>query len=357
MITGGASLLCYFFIEMSEKMNCILQSQPLKIIGLLVGLVLLLITSVVSIIFGQTIFPLLTAMNALLHYDPDSTAHVVIMTERLARTLIAVSIGGSLAISGALLQAMTGNPLASPSIFGINAGALFFVVIGVVFFSISSLTNLMWLAFAGAALASALVFLLGTTGTKSSLSSIRIVLAGSALTALFTSITQGLLVIDEKSLEGILFWLGGSVSGRSLSMLLPLLPYMIGTALFTFSLGHSINVLANSEEVAKGLGQRVVLLKALMTIAVVILAGSSVAIGGSIGFIGLIIPHMMRGLVGGDYRWILPYSAVYGANLLLIADILTRTIIRPEEMPIGVITALLGVPFFIYIARRGFSTQ
>jgi iron complex transport system permease protein len=163
--------------------------------------------------------------------------------------------------------------------------------------------------------------------------------------------------MDEQSLEGVLFWIGGSVAGRTLDMLAPVLPFMLGAGILSFLLGNSINILSTGDDVAKGLGQRTILVKILMGIVIVFLAGGSVAVGGSIGFIGLIVPHIVRGLVGIDYRWIIPYCAIFGASLLLLADVIARFVIMPEEMPIGVMTAMIGAPFFIYIARRGFSKE
>jgi iron complex transport system permease protein len=341
---------------MSGIMKILFPRTSLKILGLAIGLCILFICFAASIVFGQTPTPIKTAINAFINFDETSTEHIIITTTRLSRAVIASVIGAGLAIAGALMQALTRNPLASPSIFGINAGALFFVVTATVFFSVNSLIHLMWIAFLGAGLAAIMVFLLGSLG-RDGLSPIKIVLAGSALTALFSSFTQGLLVIDEQSLEGVLFWIGGSVAGRTLDMLAPVLPFMIGAGILSFLLGNSINILTTGEDIAKGLGQRTILVKILMGIVIVFLAGGSVAVGGSIGFLGLIVPHIVRGLVGIDYRWIIPYCAIYGASLLLLADVVARFVIMPEEMPIGVMTALIGAPFFIYIARKGFSKE
>ncbi len=212
----------------------------------------------------------------------------------------------------------------------------------------------MWIAFLGAGVAGVLVYFLGSIG-KDGLSPIKIVLAGAAITALFVSFTQGLLVIDEQKIQTILFWLAGSVAGRSMDMLLPVLPYMIGAGLITLFLGRAINILMSGEDVAKSLGQRTILIKLIVGVAIIFLAGGSVAVAGSIGFIGLIVPHMVRGLVGPDYRWVIPFSGLVGAILLLLADVAARFVIMPQEMPIGVMTALIGTPFFIYIARKGVS--
>lgn len=337
-------------------MKPLFPRTSLKILGILIGLCILFISFAASIVLGQTQTSIKTAFTAFVNFDESSTEHIIIMTTRLSRAVIASVIGASLAIAGALMQALTRNPLASPSIFGINAGALFFVVTATVFFSVNSLLHLMWVAFLGAGLAAVMVFLLGSLG-RDGLSPIKIVLAGAALTALFSSFTQGLLVIDEQSLEGVLFWIGGSVAGRTLDMLVPVLPFMLGAGILSFFLGHSINILTTGEDIAKGLGQQTILVKILMGIVIIFLAGGSVAVGGLIGFIGLIVPHIVRGLVGIDYRWITPYCAIYGASLLLLADVVARFVIMPEEMPIGVMTAMIGAPFFIFIARRGFQKE
>ncbi|GLB60911.1 FecCD family ABC transporter permease [Cytobacillus sp. NCCP-133] len=328
----------------------------LKILGLILGFCLFAISFILSVALGQTPIPFKTTIDALLNFDPSSTEHVIITTTRISRAVIATVIGASLAIAGAFMQALTRNPLASPSIFGINAGALFFIVLAVSFFSVSSLIHLMWMGFLGAAVAAILVYFLGSLG-RDGLSPIKIVLAGAAISALFVSFTQGLLVLDEQNLEGVLFWLSGSVAGRTLDMLKPILPFMAGAGILAFLLGHAVNILSSGEDIAKGLGQRTILVKILMACVVVILAGGSVAVGGSIGFIGLIIPHIVRSLVGIDYRWIVPYSALFGASLLLLADVAARFVIMPQEMPIGVMTAFIGTPFFIYIARRGFNKE
>ncbi|MFD2670957.1 FecCD family ABC transporter permease [Marinicrinis sediminis] len=337
-------------------MNPIFIRTSHKIVGIWLGMGFLFLAFWSSMAFGQTTTSPATVLEAIFHYDDNSTEHIIMMTSRLSRAVIAVTIGASLAVAGALMQALTRNPIASPSIFGINAGALFFVVFATVFFSFHSLIQLMWFAFLGAAIAAVMVFTLGSLG-RERLSPIKIILAGTALTALFSSFTQGLLVLNEQSLEGVLFWIGGSVSGRSIEMLQPIWPLMLGAGVLSFFLARSINILTSGEDIAKGLGQKVISVKIGMSISIVILAGGSVAVGGSIGFVGLIVPHIVRSMVGTDYRWILPYSAICGASLLLLADIGARFIIMPEEMPIGVMTAMIGAPFFIYLARRGVNQK
>ena len=319
--------------------------------GLAFALLLFAAAFAASLAFGQTPIGLKTVWEAIFHHNESVMEHTIVTTTRVSRALIAAVIGASLAIAGALLQALTKNSLASPSIFGINSGAIFFIVAAASFFSADSLIQYMWIAFAGAAVSALMVYVLGSAG-RGGMSPMKFVLAGAAITALFVSLTQGVLVTSEQSLESVLFWLAGSVAGRTVDMLLPILPFMAAGWIAALLLGHSVNILTSGEEVAKGLGQKTVWVKAAMIAVIVILAGGSVAVGGSIGFIGLIVPHIVRGLVGNDYRWIIPYCALLGGSLLLLADVAARFIIMPEEMPIGVMTALIGTPFFVYLARR-----
>ncbi|MFW6036027.1 MAG: FecCD family ABC transporter permease [Halothermotrichaceae bacterium] len=337
-------------------MNHLLSSKKLKIWGLIISIVLLIASFMISVAVGQISIPFSTVVEAFTVYNQSTTEHIIIRTTRLSRAVIALVVGASLAIAGALMQAITRNPLASPSIFGINAGALFFIVFTATFFPAASLVEYMWIGFLGALIAEILVYFLGSLG-RDGLSSIKIVLAGAAITALFLSFTQGLLVINQQSLEGILFWLAGSVAGRSLDMLKPILPYMTGSVILALFLSSHINILMSGEDVARGLGQRTILIKVLMGFIIVFLAGGSVAVAGSIGFIGLIVPHIARIFVGNDYRWVISYSMVLGGTLLLMADVAARFIIMPQEMPIGVVTALIGAPFFIFVARRGFKSN
>lgn len=323
-----------------------------KILGLAALLVLLAAAGAASLIYGRTEITVSTAVEAFKHYDEESTPHIVLRTERLPRTVIAAVVGASLAVAGALMQALTRNPLASPSVFGINAGAIFFIVLANVVLSVSSLNAMMWFGFTGAAIAAAVVYTLGSIG-RDGLTPIKVVLAGTAISALFSSFTQAVLVLDGTGLQEVLFWLAGSVSGRTLEMLYPVLPYMAAGALAALFMGRAINLLLTGDDIAKGMGQNVVLVKTAMGAATVLLAGGAVAVAGSIGLVGLVVPHLMRTWVGNDYRWLIPYSLIGGAVLLLLADVTARLIILPEELPLGIMTALIGGPFFVYIARKG----
>jgi iron complex transport system permease protein len=308
-----------------------------------------------SLILGYTDTSWKLAYEAFTSFD-GSNEHIIIQNVRLPRSLIGAVVGACLAVAGALMQALTKNPLASPDVFGISAGAGFFLVIGVSIFYVDSLQAFTWIAFAGAAFTAFVVYFIGSFG-REGLTPMKLTLAGAAMAGLFASLTQGLLVVNESALDQVLFWLAGSVQGRKLESLHTILPYVIPALILSMIMAQKINVLTMGEAVAKGLGQRTGFVKLLAALIIIVLGGGAVAVAGPISFIGIVIPHFARFLVGHDHRWIIPYSAVLGGALLVIADILARFIIMPEEVPVGVMTALIGTPVFVYIARRGFGQK
>ncbi|PTM56468.1 FecCD family ABC transporter permease [Desmospora activa] len=352
------------------------MSQPVlyrpftRWMGLASGIVLLLLSMVASVKWGWTHIDWTSFFTAYTT-DVPTQQQLVIQSTRVPRALIAAAVGASLAIAGALMQALTRNPLASPGIFGINAGAAFFVVVGTSFFAVNSLQAYTWIAFAGAAVAGLVVALLGSSG-RSGLTPIKLTLAGAAITALFSTLTQGILVMDQRTMEEVLLWLSGSIVGRKVETLWTVLPFLVVAWGLALALSSSITTLVMGEDVARGLGQRTAWVKGGAALCVVLLAGSAVAIAGPISLVGLLIPHIARALVGHDYRWVIPYCFWLGGTFLLLADIGARYLIMPgsplmtwlagtgstisvDEVPVGVITALLGVPFFITIARRSLS--
>ena len=305
-----------------------------------------------NVAFGQYPIPPAAVWQAFLAPDPASVEQILVRTTRLPRAVIALLVGAALALSGVLMQTLTRNPLASPGIFGVNAGAVFAIVLATTFFTLQSQQQLVWLAFTGAAMAGGLVFALGST-RRDGLSPLRVVLAGVAITAFFTAFTQGMLVLGQEGLDSMLYWIAGSVANRPLEMVMPVLPYLGIAALVALLLAPHLDILLSGEEVARGLGQNVAALKVIICVTVVCLAGSAVAMAGNIGFVGLIVPHMVRVVTGNRHRWLLTLSALWGAILLLLADLLGRFLIAPQELPIGVVTALLGTPVFIQLARKG----
>lgn len=336
-------------------MSFLLPTRSLKIAGIVIGLLLLVVCMASSVIFGLTEISWKEAIAAYTHFN-GSNEHLIIQNARMPRALIAAAAGASLAIAGALMQALTRNPLASPSVFGLNHGASFCIVLAVSVFSVSSLYHFIWIAFIGAGISAVSIYCLGSVG-RNGLTPVKLTLAGAAMAAFFSSMTQGMLVLNEKALDEVLFWLTGSVQGRKLDMLFPVMPFLVFAWIASMFVAKQINLLMMGEEIAKGLGQRTVAVKLFTWFIVVLLAGGSVAVAGPIVFIGVVIPHIARFLVGVDYRWVIPYCAMLGAILLLLADIGARFIIMPEEVPVGVMTAVIGAPFFIYIARRGIGNS
>lgn len=333
-----------------------LNSAAAKGMGLVIGAVLTFGAFFASVMLGTTEIALSALFDSLTHYDPANVSHIILLAERLPRAVIAALVGASLAIAGALMQTMTRNPLASPGILGINAGAMFFVVVAVSLLPLHTPTHYVWAALLGALIAASLVVLL-SRGRHGELSPLRVVLAGVAVTAMFVSFSQGLLVIDQQSFENVLYWLAGSVSGRDLSVVMPLLPLFGGALLLSGLLVRHANALLLGDDMVTGLGMQATTIKLLLGLIVIVLAGSSVALAGMIGFVGLIVPHMARGLFGIDHRWLLPACAILGACLLLLADVASRFLMPPQQVPIGVMTALIGTPFFIYLARQKMAGQ
>lgn len=326
-----------------------LRSRYSLLLGLLVSGGVLCLCLGASIRFGAAEIGTGDVVSAFTSYD-GSTEDLIIRTLRVPRALIAALVGASLGVAGAIMQGLTRNPLAEPGILGINAGAALAVVGAVFLLGASSLTTYALFAFVGAGVTAVVVYGLGTLG-RGGMTPMKLTVAGAALAALLSSLTTAILILSQRTLDEIRFWLAGSVAGRDLDLLLQVLPYILAGLVLAFALGSRITALSLGEDVARGLGQRTAWVKAAAAVAVVLLAGSSVAIAGPIGFVGLVVPHVVRFFVGVDYRWILPYTALLGAILLVSADIAARVVVRPQELPVGVMTALVGAPFFIYLAR------
>jgi iron complex transport system permease protein len=321
----------------------------LLLAGLLLGILILCLSLIASITWGAANIGFGEIYQSFTAFD-GSTNHLIIRTIRLPRSLIAVVVGAALAVAGAIMQGLTLNPLASPGILGVNAGAAFAVVVGTFLMGSVPLNVYTWFAFAGAAITAVTVYFLGSLG-RGGITPFNLTIAGAALTAFISSVTSGILIISQRTLEEIRFWLAGSVAGRDLNLFWQVLPYICIGLVLGLTLSKQITILSLGEDTARSLGQSTAIIKILAAIAIVLLAGSSVAIAGPIGFVGLIVPHLVRFLVGIDYRWILPYSAILGAIVVLIADTCGRLVIQPSELPVGLMMPLIGAPFFIYLIR------
>ena len=322
-----------------------------RMLGLLVLLALLIAVALTSIAVGSKPIGLHEVIDALFHYDPTSADHIIVHTLRIPRTVVGLLVGLALGLAGAVMQGVARNPLADPGILGVNAGAALFVVIAIYAFGIGTLLGYVWFAFAGAAVASVVVYAVGSLGREGA-TPVKLALAGAAITAFIGSITSAILLLDVATLDQFRFWAVGSVAGRDDRIAWQLGPFIVIGALLALASGPALNTLALGDDVARSLGQRVGLARIGSATSVVLLVGGATAAAGPIGFVGLVVPHVARAIVGPDYRWVLPYSAVLAAILLLGADVVGRVIARPGEVEVGVVTALIGAPFFIVLVRR-----
>lgn len=320
-------------------------------IGLGLAVAALVFIALISVATGSKQIALGDVWDGLWHFDPTNQDHLIIRSLRIPRTLAGLVVGAALGVAGAVMQGVTRNPLADPGILGVEAGASLAVVLGISVLNLTSFHAYIWLAFLGAGVASVVVYMLGSIG-RGGATPVKLALAGAALTAFLASITTSVLLMDIATLDQFRFWVVGSIAGRNLDMIKTVAPFMLVGAVLAAGSARQLNALALGDDVARSLGQRVGLARATSALAVIILAGGATAVAGPIGFIGLTIPHIARAICGPDYRWVIPYSAILAPLLLLSADVTGRVIARPGEVQVGILTALIGAPFFIFLVRR-----
>ncbi|SNS38196.1 FecCD family ABC transporter permease [Rhodococcoides kyotonense] len=314
------------------------------VVGLLAGICLL------SIAVGTKSIPLNEVWNGLFAYD-DSNNAVIIRELRVPRTVLGLIVGIALGVSGALIQAMTRNPLADPGILGVNAGAAFFVALAVGVFGFTGIWSYIWFAFLGAILATVAVYALGSMG-RAGATPIRLTLAGIALAAVLGGVTSGMLLLDPEAFDKMRFWGAGSLSGRGLDISLAVGPFIALGLILAIVIARPLNAIALGDDLAQSLGAKVKSTRVIGVIAVTLLAGAATAAAGPIGFVGLMIPHMVRWFVGPDQRWILLYTVAAAPCLLLLSDVVGRIVIRPGELQVGIVTAFVGAPVLILLVRR-----
>lgn len=278
------------------------------------------------------------------------TDHVVVRDLRVPRTVVGLLAGLALGLAGSIMQGVTRNPLADPGLLGVNAGASLSVVVGITFFGATQPEAFVWFAFAGAAAATAAVYAIGASG-RGGATPVKLALSGAALTAAITSLITLLLVTNLDTLQIYRFWAVGSLVGRDLGTAGVVLPFLLVGAVLAFVTSRSLNVLSLGEDVARGLGQSLVRARVTSALAIVLLCGSATALAGPLVFVGLVVPHIARRLVGSDYRWILAYSLLLGPMLLVCADIVGRLVAPPGELEAGLVVAFLGAPVLIAFAR------
>ncbi|MGR3794201.1 FecCD family ABC transporter permease [Vannielia sp. SX4] len=313
------------------------------------GLVLLiLLVALWSLATGSAGLTLAEAGRALLA-PGEGRPDAILWQVRLPRVVAAIAAGAALGAAGAIMQAVTGNPLAEPGLLGVNAGAAFVVVVALSVFGVTASAALIWCAFGGAGSAAVLVYAMASAG-RGGATPIRLVLAGVIVATFLGALTTAILLIDSQTLDAVRFWTAGSLKGRQLAQMLPVLPYAAISLAAALVFARQFTTLSLGGDVARSIGQNPALWRAIAACCVVGLAGSAVSIAGPLGFVGLVVPHMVRLTLGGGYGRILPLSILGGAALTLLADTAPRALLS-VDMPAGITLALIGAPFFIWLAR------
>ena len=312
-------------------------------------LLALVAMGLLSLALGSRALPLSTVVEVLFQ-DDGSEAATIVHALRIPRTVLAIAVGVALGVAGALMQGHTRNALADPGLLGVEAGASCAVVIAIYSLGIDDLAGYAWFAMAGAGVAAVAVFAIGTT--RGGPDPVSLVLAGAAVSALLLAVTQAIVVRDADTLDAYRFWVVGSASGRSLSVFWQVLPFLVVGLLFAAMSTPGLNLLQLGDDVAASLGLTPWRQKALGIAAVMLLTGGATAACGPVGFVGLVVPHLARWLGGVDYRWLIPYSALLGGLLVVATDIVGRLVVRPAELQVGIVMALVGGPAFVILVRR-----
>ncbi|MEV0787536.1 iron chelate uptake ABC transporter family permease subunit [Streptomyces sp. NPDC050423] len=317
------------------------------------ALALLALVCLASIGIGAKALPLADVWHGLFHYA-GSSDDVLVRKMRVPRTVLGLIVGSALGLAGAVMQALTRNPLAEPGLLGVNAGASAAVVSAISFFGVTSLTGYVWFAFAGAAIVSVAVYLLG--GSRSA-TPVRLALAGTAVTAALYGYVNAVQLLDSAALDRLRFWTVGSLASANTETVGKVWPFIAIGVVLTLLIARPLNALEMGDDTARALGAHLTRTRVLAMLAVTLLCGAATAACGPIVFIGLMIPHLVRVITGPDMRWILPYAAVLSPVLLLGADVVGRIVARPSELQVGIVTALIGGPVFIHLVRRKRMSQ
>ncbi|MFB6705649.1 FecCD family ABC transporter permease [Streptomyces sp. 900116325] len=310
----------------------------------------LLVAILLSLAVGARTIAPSAVLDALLH-GGHSDAAEVIRRLRVPRTLIGLMVGAALALAGTVLQGITRNPIADPGILGISQGASVGVVLAIAYAGIHTLTGYVWFAFTGAAVASVAVYAIASRG-RGGATPVKLALGGAAINALLVSVTMAVLTTKASALDEFRFWQVGSISGREPEVAQQIWPFLLAGTVLVLSVARGLDALALGEDVAKGLGQKVATVRIVGGVGATVLTGVGVAAAGPIAFIGLAVPHIARAIVGSDHRWVLPMAALIGPVMLLVSDVIGRIVFPPGEVPAGVMTALIGVPFLVALVRR-----
>lgn len=329
------------------------RRHAVRAAGLVAAVAALVLVCLASIAIGAKGLPLADVWHGLFHYA-GSGDDVLVRKVRIPRTVLGLIVGAALGLAGAVMQALTRNPLAEPGLLGVNAGASAAVVSAISFFGVTSLTGYVWFAFAGAAIVSVAVYLLG--GSRSA-NPVRLALAGTAVTAALYGYVNAVQLLDSAALDRLRFWTVGSLASANTEIVGKVWPFIAVGVLLTLLIARPLNALEMGDDTARALGAHLTRTRVLAMLAVTLLCGAATAACGPIVFIGLMIPHLVRSITGPDMRWILPYAAVLSPVLLLGADVVGRIVARPSELQVGIVTALIGGPVFIHLVRRKRMSQ
>lgn len=321
-----------------------------RLLGLAVAAALVVITCAASLAIGTENIAPPVVWDALTDYR-DVGDQWVVRDLRIPRTALALVVGVALGLSGAVIQAVARNPLADTGVLGINSGASLFVVAAVAFLGLRGVWSYIWFAFAGALVAMVLVYLIGWSG-RSTADPVRVLLAGIAVGAVLDGISFTVRLRNPRAFDNIRFWDTGALDGRGLEVTAAIAPFIAVGVVLCIVISRSLNATSLGDELAASLGGNVVRVQALSLVAVTLLAGAATAGAGPIGFVGLMVPHLVRRFVGPDWRWIMAYSTLAAPALLLAADIVGRVAVRPAELPAGIVTAFIGAPVLIWVIRR-----
>ncbi|KIF69338.1 iron ABC transporter permease [Streptomyces sp. AcH 505] len=314
------------------------------------AVVALLLAVLLSLGVGARAVGPSAVFDALLHGGHSDDAEVVRQL-RVPRTLLGLMVGAALALAGTALQGITRNPIADPGILGISQGSSVGVVLAISVAGVHTLSGYVWFAFAGAAVASVVVYAIASSG-RGGATPVKLALGGAAVNALLVSVTQGVLTTNAATLDEFRFWQVGSVAGRDAGVAGQVWPFLLIGAVLVVSVARGLDALALGDDVAKGLGQNVATVRIVGGVGATLLTGAGVAAAGPIAFVGLAVPHIARAIVGSDHRWVLPMAALVGPVMLLVSDVIGRIVFPPSEVPAGVMTALIGVPFLVFLVRR-----
>ncbi|MFE9622830.1 FecCD family ABC transporter permease [Streptomyces sp. NPDC006527] len=320
------------------------------LVWLVTGTLLLLLSVLLSLAVGGRQIAPMEVVDALLHGGTSDNAQVV-RALRVPRTAIGLLVGVALAVAGVVMQGITRNPIADPGVLGVSQGASLGVVCAIAFLGVHTLSGYVWFAFAGAGVAAVAAYAVASSG-RGGASPVKLALAGAAMNAFLASLVSGIVTTDAEALDEFRFWDVGSIGGRDGDVVTQTWPFLVVGLLLVAALARGLDALALGDDVARSLGHHVVRLRILGALAATVLTGAAVAAAGPIAFVGLAVPHIARALVGGGHRWVLPLSALLGPTVILVSDVVGRIVFPPSEVPVAVMTALLGVPFLVALVRR-----